>query len=138
MKKKTCQCQTGTGKKLDETNGPSVMACWLDASRQARNNLYCIRTLHQPSNITYFISLYITDRTETRHTESFFLFLMNRASHPFTECIKLNLFIKSAQPHLSTYIIGKCFHFLFKSRETKRERGIVKLMIEVCFFCSPT
>lgn len=53
VKKKTCQCPTGTGKKSDKTNGPSVTAGWMDACRQARDNLYCIRTLHQPSNITY-------------------------------------------------------------------------------------
>lgn len=44
-KKKTCQCSTGTGKKLDETNGPSVTAHWMDASRQAKDKLYCIRRL---------------------------------------------------------------------------------------------
>lgn len=66
--KKTCQCPTETGKKLDKRNGPLVTAYWLDASKQAKNNLY-IRTVHQPSKTTYFMSLYIINQTNISHTK---------------------------------------------------------------------
>lgn len=52
VKKRDMSVSDRNKKKLDKTNGPSATACWMDASRQARDNLYCIRTVHQPSNIT--------------------------------------------------------------------------------------